>query len=184
VQTDSIDGAVRWAADSGTAGVVVDDQVQGSLATVTDYLRSYRPFGAAPPAAPAPPKVRHVVGWLLRHPDNLDSDEQVALKYGRARCPHLDALARHVAGFAEMLTRRRGDRLDAWIEAVEADDLPDLHRFTTGLKRDHTAVRNGLTLPHSSGAVEGAVNRIKMIKRQMYGRAKLYLLRKRVLLAA
>lgn len=49
--------------------------------------------------------------------------------------------------------------------------------------RDHDAVLNGLTLPHSTGAVEGHVNRIKMIKRQMYGRAKLSLLRNRILLA-
>jgi transposase len=60
----------------------------------------------------------------------------------------------------------------------------DLHSFTHGLKRDYDAVLNGLTLPHSSGAVEGNVNRIKMIKRQMYGRASFGLLRKRVILAA
>ena len=63
-----------------------------------------------------------------------------------------------------------------------ADDLPHLHRFVTGLRHDYDAVRNGLTLPHSSGSVEGNVNRIKMIKRQMFGRAGLPLLRKRVLL--
>jgi transposase len=80
-------------------------------------------------------------------------------------------------------TTRQGERLDAWIAAVRADDQPDLHSFTAGLLRDHDAVRNGLTLPHSSGVVEGHVNRIKMIKRQMYGRANLDLLRKRVLLA-
>jgi len=68
--------------------------------------------------------------------------------------------------------------------AVEADDQPDQPAFTTGLKQDHIAVLNGLTLPHSSGAVEGNVNRIKMIKRQMYGRASFDLLRKRVILAA
>jgi hypothetical protein len=66
--------------------------------------------------------------------------------------------------------------------AVEADDLPQLHRFVSGLRRDYDAVLNGLTLPHSSGSVEG--NRIRMIKRQMYGRSNFDLLRKRVLLAA
>ena len=64
-----------------------------------------------------------------------------------------------------------------------ARDLPDLRSFTCGLTRDHDAVLAGLTLQHSSGAVEGNVNRIKMIKRQMYGRAGFALLRKRVLLA-
>jgi hypothetical protein len=77
-----------------------------------------------------------------------------------------------------------GDRLDNWISQVRADDLPYLHSFTAGLQRDRTAVLNGLTLQYSSGPVEGTVNRIKMIQRQMYGRAKLDLLRKRILIVA
>jgi transposase len=90
-----------------------------------------------------------------------------------ARCP----------ASAEMMTGRHGDRLDAWMDQVNADDLPHLRSFTTGLRKDYEAVLNGLTLPHSSGAVEGNVNRVKMLKRQCYGRAKFDLLRKRVLLA-
>jgi transposase len=58
-----------------------------------------------------------------------------------------------------------------------------LHSLVAGLRRDQDAVTNGLSLPYSSGQVEGTVNRIKMIKRQMFGRAKFDLLRKRVLLA-
>jgi hypothetical protein len=157
---------------------------QGSYGTVRDYLQPFRALAAAPPAVPAPPKVRHVASWILRDPATMDEDEQVKLKNVRGRCPHLDALAGHVTEFAKILTGRRGDRLDAWIATVEADDQPDLHSFTAGLTRDQAAVINGLTLPHSSGAVEGNVNRIKMIKRQMYGRASFDLLRKRVILAA
>jgi Transposase len=157
---------------------------QGSYAIVRAYLQPFRALGAAPPPVPAPPKVRHVASWILRDPATLDDDEQVKLKDARARCPHLDALAGHVTEFAKILTGLHGDRLDSWIAAVEADDQPDLHSFTTGLKQDHIAVLNGLTLPHSSGAAEGNVNRIKMIKRQMYGRASFDLLRKRVILAA
>jgi transposase len=66
---------------------------------------------------------------------------------------------------------------------VRKDDLPSLHNFAAGLKRDLAAVTAGLTLRWSSGVVEGHVNRIKMLKRQMYGRAGFRLLRKRVLLA-
>jgi transposase len=155
---------------------------RGGYGTLRGYVRPFRTVGAVPPTAPPIPKVRHVTNWILRRHDDLNPDEQVKLKQVRAQCPHLDALAGHVAAFGDMLTGRRGERLDAWIAAVEADDLPELHSYTTGLNRDHTAVLAGLTLPHSSGAVEGQVNRIKMIKRQMFGRANLDLLRKRVLL--
>jgi len=146
-------------------------------------VRPFRALGTAPPAAPAPPKVRHITSWLLQHPDRLDADDQQRLNDVLARCPHLAALAGHVTGFAELLTGRHGERLDAWIDQVEADELPHLRSFTAGLRQDSAAVINGLTLPYSSGAVEGHVNRIKMLKRQMYGRATFDLLRTRVLLA-
>jgi transposase len=160
-----------------------DQGYRGSLGTVLGYLRPFRALGAAPPAVPPPPTVRAVTGAILRHPDRRDADDQLMVKQVRAQCPHLDALADHITGFAEMMVGRHGERLDSWIAGVEADDQPDLHRFVNGLRRDEAAVRNGLTLAHSSGAVEGGVNRIKMIKRQMYGRAGFDLLRKRVLLA-
>jgi transposase len=155
----------------------------GSLGTVIAYLRPFRHLGP-PPATPPPPKVRDITGWLLRHPDSLDADEQLKRKQALARCRHLEALAGHVAAFAELMSGRHGDRLNAWISQVERDELPALRSFAAGLKRDLAAVVNGLTLPYSSGAVEGNVNRIKMLKRQMYGRANPDLLRKRVLLKA
>jgi transposase len=155
----------------------------GSDQTVRRYLRPFRRGRPTPPPGPVAPTVREVTGWIMRRPDALDDQEQTQLQEVLARCPHLDAASGHVAAFAEMLTGLHGDRLDGWIAAVEADDLPGLHSFTTGLRRDYQAVTNGLTLPYSSGAVEGNVNRIKMLKRQMYGRAKFDLLRKRVLLA-
>ena len=65
---------------------------------------------------------------------------------------------------------------------MRADDLPALRTYATGLERDVDAVTAGRTLPHSSGPVEGHVNRIKMIKSQMYGRVNFDLLRKRALL--
>jgi transposase len=155
----------------------------GSDQTVRRYLRPFRSGRPAPPPGPVTPTVREVTGWILRHPASLDDQEQTRLTQILARCPHLHAATAHVAAFAKIMSGLHGDRLDGWITAVDADDLPDLHSFTTGLRRDHQAVTNGLTLPYSSGAVEGNVNRIKMLKRQMYGRAKFDLLRKRVLLA-
>jgi transposase len=155
----------------------------GSEQTVRRYLHPLRDGRPTPPARPAAPTVREVTGWILRRPDTLEPGEQVRLKQVLAHCPQLDGAAARVAAFAEMMCGRHGERLDDWLIAVEVDDLPELRRFTTGLRRDYDAVLAGLTLEHSSGTVEGTVNKIKMLKRQMFGRANFDLLRKRVLLA-
>ncbi|WP_331725362.1 transposase [Streptomyces zaomyceticus] len=94
------------------------------------------------------------------------------------------ALHEHVRSFAEILQTRSGQHLKDWIIAVRTADLPRLHAFATGLEKDWDAVLQGLSTRWNSGPVEGRVNHIKMVKRQMFGRAKLPLLRKRVLLTA
>ena len=161
-----------------------DRGYRGGYGTIRDYVQPFRELGTAPPAVPAPPKARDVASWILRDPEHLDGDQKAKLAQVRDRCPHLDTLASHVTEFAKILTGLKGDQLDAWITAAEADeDQADLRSFARGLKHDHDAVINGLTLPWNSGVNEGNVNRIKMIKRQMYGRAAFPLLRKRVLLA-
>jgi transposase len=86
--------------------------------------------------------------------------------------------------FLRLVRERRGHDLDAWVAAVMATGPPELRGFSRNLYRDWAAVRAGLTLTWSSGPVEGNVNRVKLIKRQMYGRARFDLLRKRVLLAS
>jgi transposase len=133
-------------------------------------------------AAPKPPSVREVTSWMLTHPDRLPEPCAVALKTVLARSRALDRLAAHVRTFAGMITGLHGEQLPDWIEAVERDSFAALASFARNLRRDYQAVHNGLTLPHNSGPVEGNINRIKMIKRQMYGRANLDLLRKRILL--
>jgi hypothetical protein len=139
---------------------------------------------AAPAEPPAPPAARQVTRWILTDPARLDPAGTAALAGIRARCPQLDALAGHVTGFAKILAGRHGSRLDAWIAAVDADDQPELHSFTAGIRQDHAAARNGLTLPWNSGRVEGLNTRTKLLKRQMYGRATFPLLRKRILLTS
>jgi transposase len=161
-------------------------QAQGwnrSVQAVERYVRPFRAMTAAPPPSPAVPKTRQITRWLLSRPDRLDDDERAQLADVQNRCPHRNALAAHVHSFAQIMTRRRGQQdLDGWLTAADADDQPELHSFANGIRRDLQAVTAGLTLPCSSGAVEGNVTRIKMIKRQMYGRASLALLRKRVIL--
>jgi transposase len=155
----------------------------GSEQTVRRYVRPFRQALAAPGPAPAVPKTRQITRWLLTRPDRLRPEEQEQLGQITGRCPHIDALADHVTAFAEMMTARTGSRdLEAWLAAVEADDQSGLRSFAVGIRNDQQAVINGLTLHWNSGKVEGTVNKIKMIKRQMYGRAGFPLLRKRVIL--
>ena len=155
----------------------------GSEQTVRRYVRPFRQAPAAPGPAPAVPKTRQITRWLLTRPDRLQAGEQAQLEAIRARCPHIDALAGHVTAFAEMMTARTGSRdLEDWLAAVEADDQSGLRSLAAGIRNDQQAVTNGLTLHWNSGRVEGTVNKIKMIKRQMYGRASFDLLRKRVIL--
>ncbi|MEU3282155.1 transposase [Streptomyces antibioticus] len=112
-----------------------------------------------------------MTGWLTRHPTALSEDDRAGLKGVLARCPELDTAARHVRDFGEILTDRLGATLPAWIDAVDASQLPGLTGFALHLLRDLDAVTAGLTLDWSSGSIEGTVNRIKKIKRQLYGRA-------------
>jgi transposase len=159
----------------------------GSVQAVRRYVRQFRTAGGPATAAraggPPPPKTRQVTRWLLSRPGRLHADDQAQLAAVRASCPHLDALAGHIATFAAMMTHRQGLlALEDWLTRVEADDQPQLHSFANGIRRDQQAVTAGLALPYSSAAMEGNVNKIKMIKRQMYGRASFPLLRKRVIL--
>ncbi|MFE3769867.1 transposase, partial [Streptomyces sp. NPDC059122] len=154
---------------------------KGSYGIVSAYIRKKRT--SPRPVTARPPSPRAVAGWILRRPESLTDNEQLQLKAVLAECPELDALTRHVRSFAQMLTERQGKRLPQWLDAVRQDDLPSLHTLAAGIERDRDAVIAGLTLPWNSGVVEGHVNRIKMFKRQMFGRAGFRLLRKRVLLA-
>jgi transposase len=164
----------------------------GNVQAVERYVRQFRTAdgrtragrAARPvPAATLVPKTRQITRWLLSRPGSLDPDDQAKLAAVTSSCPHLDALAGHIRTFAEMMTRRQGLlALEDWLTRVEADDQPQLHSFANGIRRDQQAVTAGLALPYSSAAMEGNVNKIKMIKRQMYGRAGFPLLRKRVLL--
>ena len=155
----------------------------GELA-VQRYLHQFR-HGRGHAARPAgkPPSVRQVTSWIMTHPDHLDERDAAKLRGIRDRDTDLDRLTPHVRAFAAMMTGRHGDRLDTWITAAEHDTLAPLAAFARNLRRDHDAVLHGLSLPYSSGPVEGNINRLKMLKRQMFGRASLDLLRKRVLLA-
>ena len=86
-----------------------------------------------------------------------------------------------VQQFVQMLRNRTGDLLDAWLAQVAESNLPELQSFASGIEKDKEAVKAGLTWSINNGMVEGHVTKLKLIKRQGYGKAGFPLLRKRVL---
>ncbi|MFE3781097.1 transposase [Amycolatopsis sp. NPDC059090] len=160
-----------------------DRGYRGSERTARRLLQTWR-GNATPPAAVATttPKPRQVTGWIIRTTDDRADHEQADLARILERCPLLCTVDQFVADFGGMLRDLRGQHLDAWIATAQASRIPHLSGFASGLLKDYDAVRNGLTLAYSSGAVEGAVRKIKAIKRQMFGRAGFDLLRRRILL--
>ncbi|MEV8035034.1 transposase [Streptomyces sp. NPDC086182] len=118
-----------------------------------------------------------MTGWITRHPTALSEEDKLHRKAVLDRCPELVTAAELTSSFAEMLTTLSGTRLpDRITEATDAN-LPGISAFAVSLQGDFDAVTAGLTTDWNSGPVEGTVNRIKMLKRQMFGRAGLPLLR-------
>ena len=90
-------------------------------------------------------------------------------------------MVRLAEDFAVILREQRGEELDGWLERARSSDLRAMRAFANSLGQDYAAVKAAASLPWSNGPTEGNINRLKMVKRQMYGRAKLDLLRQRVL---
>jgi transposase len=167
----------------------------GSYAVVYRYvtaLRGGQPRRFSDPTRPAaspgttpPPRLtaRQLSYLLVRRPEQRTPDEQAHVAQIQQHDAPIAHLATLTEAFAQMVRQRTPGELQSWIETVLMSGLPDLKRFATGLQHD-AAVRAALELPYSNGQTEGQVTRLKLLKRQMYGRAKFDLLRQRVLHAA
>ena len=179
----------RWNAGARDARALhAEITAQGYTGSDQPVRRFVRPFrdlpGPAPEPPPPVPSARKIATWLMTSPGSLTSEDAAALAAATAACPHLRQLQAAIRSFCDMAAGLTGARnLEAWLAAAEASSLDQLVSFARGIRKDHDAVLNGLTLACSSGIVEGTVNKIKMIKRRTYGRASFKLLRKLVLLA-
>ena len=123
--------------------------------------------------------------WLfIRDPKQLTTQQQAELELICQRSETARKTYELTQQFMTMLRLRRGQEFETWLWAVEASQLPELCRFAQGLLKDKSAVVAGLTLSYSNGPVEAQVQKLKLVKRQMFGRAKLPLLRQRLLNAA
>ena len=134
------------------------------------------------PHADTSPLTPRTATWLiLKRPNQFDDDDHRLLAQIRQLHPDLDAAITLVQDFAALLRNRRSTDLDDWLARTAASALPVLRSFAAGIQRDYDAVKAAASLGWSNGPVEGQVNRLKFIKRQMFGRANFDLLRRRVL---
>jgi transposase len=128
-----------------------------------------------------PPTASQVAHWMIfKEEQRLDWQQNYLTQLCEAD-QEIREVYELVIDFTTMLRERQGECLDAWLQKVEEQGVSELKNFAQGLKRDYEAVKAGLTLEWSQGAVEGHVHRLKLIKRQAYGRASFQTLRKRVL---
>lgn len=170
----------------------------GSASLLRQFLRRWRPTAGRPGpprkaaptppgAAPAPCPIRspRQARWLLwRCPDELDAEDRAYRDALVAAWPSAQLVSELAQGFVRLLRGRDASGLDAWLDAAHGSDIPELRGFARGLEQDRAAVEAGISEEYSNGQTEGQVNRLKALKRSMYGRASLELLKRRLIESA
>ena len=143
--------------------------------------RQLLPVVAEPVAQPLTP--RRATWLVLRRAAQRTEAEAQQLAQLHAQSAEVAEAIDLAQDFATLVRQRQPAQLDAWLQRATTSALEAMQRFATGLRDDYAAVKAGVTLPWSTGPVEGHINRLKMVKRHMFGRARLDLLRRRFVLA-
>lgn len=131
---------------------------------------------------PSRPLSSRRLAWMMvSDPEELSPDEWHALERAMEACADVGAIYPLVQRFSEMVRSRQAKEFEGWLKESLSCGVKGFETFAMGLRREQPAVEAALTLPYSNGQTEGQVNRLKMIKRQMYGRASFELLRRRFL---
>lgn len=128
-----------------------------------------------------PPTAKQVSRWITLPKDRRLDWQNAYLDRLLQADPVITQAAELMMDFATLLRERQGERLDEWLAKAEQQEVAELKSFAAGLRKDYDAVKTGLTEIWSNGQVEGQVHRLKLLKRQAYGRANFETLRKRVL---
>ena len=157
---------------------------EGGYDIVRRWAKRRRGMEMLQPDVPLPswrvPSSRSATRLLTSDPAELNDADRVFVDTLRAIAPEIRAAADLINGLGRLLRAGNANAFEAWLGAASTTALC---RFAEGLRADYQAVRAAITLPWSNGPVEGQINRLKLIKRQMFGRAKFDLLRRRILCA-
>ncbi len=166
----------------------------GSAGTVRRHVGAWRPVGgrrerpsarsanrAAAAPAPTPiPSPRQVRWWLLGSPNEVTEEQRAYVERLLAAVPLLETAQQVAQAFGRVVRERDRDALDGWLRQAEQSGIAELRALAVGMRRDRAAIEAALVLPWSNGQTEGQVTRLKFVKRSMYGRGGLDLLRGRL----
>jgi transposase len=158
---------------------------KGSTRMLYRFLEALRSEQVEMTNRPDPSKkslsARDAVWLFVRDPEDLDDNESSALEEVLQASTRANTLYQLAQEFRQMLHKREGKKLESWLIKAKESQIEELMSFVIGIERDKAAVVAGLTLPQNNGLVEGKVNKLKLIKRMMFGRAAFPLLRQRVI---
>ena len=140
-------------------------------------LRQTLPVAAEPSCQPLTP--RRATWLVLRREAKRTEAEAQQLAQLREQQAEVAEAIDLAQDLTQLVRQRQPAPLDPWLQRASTRTLEALQRFASGLRDDYAAVKAGVTLPWSNGPVEGHINRLKMLKRQMFGRAHLDLLSRR-----
>jgi len=131
-----------------------------------------------------PPSAAQAV-WLLLLPlDRLTAHQVLMRQRLLEAAPEIQHAVKEISAFRELLHDRETTGLEPWLSMAEASTVPEVHSLAVGVRRDQPAVQAALDYAWSSGRVEGLITKIKLVKRQMFGRGSLDLLKHRVMAAS
>jgi transposase len=185
----------RWAAGCTNARVLWEELhaqgFRGSKRALREYVSGWRATSSAatdtaPPARSLPrrPSSQQVRWWLMLPETELEPQQRAFVARLVETCPAVREGQRLTRSFMSLFATRDPAKLVPWLEDAEASVMASFRDFAIGLRRDFEAVRASLTSPWSDGQTEGQVTKVKLLKRQGYGRASLHLLRQRLLCSA
>jgi transposase len=172
---------------------IVAQGYDGCRSVITTYIGQLRQHhgrpastGRRPTTQPKPlkdglPLPGSLRWWFHLPPERLSAKQQAQLALLCRSNSELATTYQLAQEFAILLRGRKEEELSGWLKKVSESAIAELVSFAKGLERDEAAVRASLSLPWSQGQTEGQITRLKLIKRQGYGRASFQTLRKRVL---
>jgi transposase len=172
----------RWAAGDRN-GAALWRQLQGqgfrgSRRVVTEWATRRRQADKTDNAVTRAPAARTIARLLTIGRDRLSKPETITVAAVEGGVPLLTEAREIIAAFQAMIRKRAPDSFDHWLEQAKSSLIGS---FANGILKDRAAVVAAITSPWSNGQTEGQITKLKLVKRQMYGRGKIDLLQARVI---